>query len=147
MISKKRARSHDSAEEDEDTVIKDLQELIHELSGEPLSLILLSSFAARKHSFSNTEKSSYFGPSTSIKGDVESTTESDHHIEQARKEELALFERYIGPYEDVLSGVFHHVDIEYADEIFFNEDFDLENDRYLDPEFVVAQGPRLDMHV
>jgi hypothetical protein len=116
-------------------VIQELQELIRQLnSGEPLSLTLLAAYAAqslgtkRKHDACPTE------------GDQVS-----HSLEQTRQEELTLFEKYIGPYDDVLAGAFRHINYEY------NDAFDGHNNRregrYSDPYKVCNDGPKPNAHV
>ena len=101
-------------EEVKDTVLKDLQELLRHLSAPPISLTILSSNAAKKRRRCGNGISSF----SSSLGNQSS---EDHFFEQARQEELKLFETYIGPYNDVLEGACRHVKSVYEDEIFYSE--------------------------
>ena len=119
----------------EDVVIQVLQDLIRPLnSGEPLSLTLLAAYAAqslgkRKHSSCPQDD------------------KVSHSLEQTRQAELTLFEKYIGPYDDVLAGAFRHINYEY------NDAFDHLNRQGLtsryssDPYKAFDVGPRPNMHV
>lgn len=121
----------ESDEEESKNFLQELQDLIRpRLSTEPISLTILAAHAEKR-------KTPRFARSTY---DETTTTQ----LEQARQQELQLFEKYIGPHEDILAGAFRHVQNEYAD---YNSDDHVHSDRYNDPEITPSLGPRPDMHV
>jgi hypothetical protein len=124
-------------DEEQQVVIQELQDLIRQLnSGEPLSLTLLAAYAAqslgtkRKHDACPTE------------GDQVS-----HSLEQTRQEELTLFEKYIGPYDDVLAGAFRHINYEYNDAFDGHNNRRVGTGRYSDPYKLCDDGPKPNAHV
>jgi len=126
MSDKKRNLRTMKDEEESNNFLQELQDLIRpRLSNEPISLTILAAHAEKK----KTPRFPY---------------DKAPQLEQARQQELQLFEKYIGPYEDILAGAFRHVQNEYED---YNSDDNLHSDRYNDPEITPSLGPRPDMHV
>ena len=128
-------------EEEDDTLIEDLQDLLRPLTSQPLSLAILSSHAANSNSKNRKEKRARTSTS--------STTEEEaaHHLKRVRKEELDLFESCIGPYEDVLAGACRHVKLQSSDQQFADRKDSELFQRYSDPDRHYVEGPQPDVHV
>ena len=83
-------------------------------------------------------------------GQVEMNEVEREVLNHAWQDQLDLFQKHIGPYQDVIDAAFSHVNMIFGDEIFYDDtvySYDRGLGRYTDPKHHMREGPHPDLQI